>query len=51
MPSLFVEHDDKGADLLQVLDLRADKVLVAFDAHNWYAIVAHIGDYVSDKLS
>ena len=51
MARCFIENDDKGANLLQVLHLRPDQVLVPFDAHYWNPIVSHIAHDFADKLS
>lgn len=51
LPRLLVKHDDQGADLLQILHLGPNQVLVTLDTHNGYAIVAHVSDDVTHKLS
>ena len=40
----LVDHDDETPNLLQVLNLCSDEILIGFQFHDRYALVAHIND-------
>ena len=46
----FIQDNNQAACLLQVLDLGANKVFIAFNAHNRNSIVAHICNNFANKL-
>ena len=47
---LLVLHDHQVSVLLEVLDFRADEVLVALDPDDWDAVVAHVADDLHYEL-
>ena len=47
---LLVLHDHQVSVLLEVLDFRADEVLVALDPDNGDAVVAHVAHDLHDEL-